>query len=124
MRSSGLTINGTSAQMPDGRGKGGQIRQWFNTSVFSIAQAFTFGTAGRTLRDVRYPGRANYDLSMFKEFRIKERINVTFRAEVFNALNKAQFGRANAQVGNTELGTINSTAVPPRQVQLALKLRF
>ncbi len=100
------------------------IAQWFNTSVFSVAPAYTFGNAPRTLPNVRQPGLKTADLSLFKSFSIKDRATVTFRAEAFNAFNTTQFGPAASVVGNSTFGVISSTAADPRDVQLALKLVF
>lgn len=116
--------NGTSAKI-EGGATNDRINEWFETSVFSIAPAFTFGNVGRTLPDVRNPGQRNLDLSLFKNFRPREgRLNVQFRAEAFNAFNTTQFNPPNAQLGNPSLGIISGTAINPRQVQLALKLMF
>ena len=116
--------NGQSAQLGGGRSEASKVAEWFNVNDFSIAPAFTFGTAPRTLPDVREPGKRNVDLSLFKSFNITERIRAIFRAEAFNAFNTTQFGYANSQIGNTAVGTISSTNVDPREVQLALKLQF
>jgi hypothetical protein len=103
------------------------IGQWFNTSVFSQPAAFTIGTAGRTLPDVRNPGVTDADLSLFKNnyFGKENRYNFQFRIEAFNALNHTQFGTANANIQNgASFGTITSTGVSARQVQLAAKFVF
>jgi len=48
---------------------------------------------GRLTNDnLRGPGLASTDLSLFKEFHAVERLNVQFRAEAFNAFNHVQFG--------------------------------
>ena len=56
------------------------INEWFNTSVFSLAPAYTFGNAPRTLPNVRQSGLNTADLSLFKSFKIHERATLTFRA--------------------------------------------
>ncbi len=118
--------NGSSAYIASGgRSKDDQIRQWFDTSVFSFSPAFTFGNLGRTLPDVRNPGQSNWDLSVFKNFRFSEnRFNAQFRAEAFNAFNTTQFSAPTAQLGNTSNGIISGLGVGSRQVQVALKLIF
>jgi hypothetical protein len=116
--------NGQSAKLPGDRSTADKIAEWFNVNDFAIAQAYTFGTAPRTLPDVREPGKRNVDLSLFKSFTVTERLRAIFRAEAFNAFNTPQFGYANAQIGNTAVGTISSTNVDPRAIQLALKLQF
>ncbi|MDQ1474467.1 MAG: hypothetical protein QOJ99_5947 [Bryobacterales bacterium] len=114
--------NGHSASIPNPT-----IDRWFDTSVFSQPPAFTIGTAGRTLPDVRNPGVTNADLSLFKNnyFGKENRYNVQLRIGAFNALNHPQFGAANANIQNGgSFGTITSTGVSARQVQLAAKFVF
>jgi hypothetical protein len=120
---------GNSSQRPNVSGEdpnlaSRSINEWFNTSVFSVAPAYTFGNAPRTLPNVRQPGLDTADLSLFKSFSIRERATLTFRAEAFNALNKTQFGPSASTVGNSNLGVISSTAADPRDIQFALKLLF
>jgi hypothetical protein len=114
--------NGHSAALPNPT-----IDRWFDTSVFSQPPPFTIGTAGRTLPDVRNPGVTNADLSLFKNnyFGKENRYNVQLRIEAFNALNHPQFGAANANIQNgSSFGTITSTGISARQVQLAAKFVF
>jgi hypothetical protein len=115
--------NGQSAAL-SGRSTQQQVAEWFNVTDFSIAPAYTFGDAPRTLPDVREPGKRNVDFSLFKNFNVTERLRAILRAEAFNGFNTPQFGYANAQIGNTAVGTISSTNVDPRAIQLALKLQF
>ncbi|MCI0391542.1 MAG: hypothetical protein MOB07_22600 [Acidobacteria bacterium] len=100
-----------------------RLGAWFDISQFSAASAFTFGSAPRTLPDVRNPGTKNFDLSFFKNnYFGDKKYNVQFRVEMFNAFNTAQFGAPGAQVGTNNFGVISGTALGPRQIQLALKL--
>jgi hypothetical protein len=52
------------------------------------------------------PGYVDTDFSLLKNTRIKERLNVQFRAEIFNIFNHANFGipdlNAFTAVGGTE----------------------
>jgi hypothetical protein len=118
-------------QRPDNTGQSAKISnqnidRWFNTSVFFQPPAFTLGTTSRTLPDVRNPGIANADLSLFKNnyFGNGERYNVQFRLESFNALNHPQWGAPDTNVNDGTFGQINSQANSPRQLQLALKFIF
>jgi hypothetical protein len=54
-------------------------------SVMTPPKAGTFGTMGRNI--FRDQGFKNVDLSVFKEFKFKERYGAQFRAEVFNLFN-------------------------------------
>ena len=96
-----------------------------------------YGTAGRNL--FRNPSFHTWDFSMTKDFRIKERLTVQFRGELFNVLNHPVFGQVDgghlanddpsagslanavetpdAAAGNPVLGSGSA-----RDVQLGLKL--
>ena len=74
----------------------------------------------------------NVDTSVFKKFRISERLNLQFRAEAFNLFNHVNLSYANPVVfsGNNASYSISSSAGVPtavltsRQIQFALKLIF
>ncbi len=73
------------------------------------------------------PDQINTDLSLAKLFPlgfIHEKSNVEFRVEAFNVFNHAQFANPTTDVALPTFGHIQSTAVAPRVVQLALKLNF
>ncbi len=103
-----------------------RLTGYFNTSVFSQPALYNFGNASRTLPDVRSHGVRNWDFSLFKNFRILEGLNVQFRAEAFNLLNRVQFSFPDQNFGNLGrgFGQINSQANAPRQVQFGLKILF
>lgn len=102
--------------------------------AFSIPPSGTVGTCGRNVG--RLPGLSQWDLSLVKMTRITERTKLQFRWEVFNVLNRANFGAlltTNIRSGN--FGTIGSTPDVdagnpvisqggPRSMQWALKLLF
>ena len=93
-----------------------QIAGWFDTPVFSFAQAFRFGNVARTMPDVRNPGLPTIDFSLFKKLRVKENVIFQIRAEAFNMTNTVQLGAPNAQFGSGQTGVTGGTAVGPRQV--------
>jgi hypothetical protein len=101
--------------------------QWFNPNAFALPAAGTFGNLGRgTLTG---PGLAEVDLSLVKSTPISDKASVQFRAEVFNALNRANFGTPNAivfanGVVSSSAGLITATATTSRQIQFGLKLIF
>jgi hypothetical protein len=72
---------------------------------------------------------ATLDLSFLKNTRIGERMNLQFRAEFFNILNRANFNFPNAitftPTGvSPTAGLITSTSTFSRQIQFGLKLRW
>ena len=78
------------------------------------------GNAGRNT--YQQPGLNNWDLSMFKNFKMTERFTTQFRWETFNTLNHTQFGSANVNTQSATFGAITSTRVTARRMQLGLKV--
>src|SRR5580692_4086931 len=111
----------------------GNPNQWFNPQAF-LAPAANSGFYGNVGRDTYIgPGLATWDFSTLKDTRIRERMTLQFRAEIFNLLNRANFNTPNLIVftpptpaNPTGLsgtaGAITSTTTTARQVQFALKL--
>jgi len=113
----------------------GNPSQWFNPSAF-LAPVFTpqtiaaanggfYGNLGRNT--LIGPGLATWDFSVLKDTRIREQLNLQFRAEIFNLLNRANFNQPNAVVFTPSgvsptAGVITSTTTTSRQVQFGLKL--
>jgi hypothetical protein len=108
----------------------GKPNQWFNPNAF-LAPANTAangGFYGNVGRDTLIgPGLATWDFSVLKDTRIRERLNLQFRVEIFNLLNRANFNLPNAVVFTPSgvsptAGVITSTSTTSRQFQFGLKL--
>jgi hypothetical protein len=94
---------------------------WFNKSAFTAAGQFSIGNSSRN--PIRGPGLQNADLMIGKTFRISERMNFEFRAEVFNISNTPPLNDPNGSLGSAAFGTITS-AGNPRDFEFAGKFRF
>ena len=107
---------------------------WLVPSAFGLPPAGTFGNLGKGA--LRGPGLFNTDLGISKNFPIKERMTVQFRAEFFNIFNRANFyspsnlsstgystGSLGDSFGGAGFGNILA-ARDPRIGQLALKVSF
>jgi hypothetical protein len=101
----------------------------FRTDVFAQPSVGTFGNAARYI--LRGPGVNNWDLTLSKEFPIKDQMRVQFRAEAYNAFNHTQFRSMDTQVRFDAQGNqINSAlsrftaARTPRIMQFALRFYF
>jgi hypothetical protein len=75
----------------DCRSHGGSKEQWFNPDAFTLDnyQLGTFGDS--SVGSCTGPGLANTDFSLFKNFKVNERVGVQLRFEFFNFFNKTQF---------------------------------
>ena len=117
-----INNNGTSAKLDNPT-----IDKWFNTGVFSNPAAFTIGTVGPLLPDVRTHGIRNVDAVMTKNvvFNVKERkLTLQFRAEFYNLFNHVQFASPNTSVTSQSFGQVTASANNPRDIQFGLKLSF
>ena len=47
---------------------------------------------------IRGPGRNNWNTSIFKNFKLKERLSVQFRAEAYNTFNHTQFNAVDTTI--------------------------
>jgi hypothetical protein len=105
---------------------GGNPAQLLNPSAFSIPSVTQpFGSAGRNI--VRGPSVEELDLGLHKNFALwSETSRLEFRAEAFNILNKTMFTPISGfgtTFGSSGFGSFTQT-LPPRQIQMALKLVF
>src|SRR5262249_44065573 len=97
------------------------IDRWFDVGAFVTPQQFTFGKAGN--RVLEGPGYFNVELGVHRNFRLTERVGMSFRWEMFNAFNRANFLVPNPSIGTLSAGQISGT-LPARIMQLGLKLNF
>jgi hypothetical protein len=95
--------------------------QWFNTAAFAFPAPGTFGNAGRNI--LEGPGYQNVNMSLLKNTRLTERVNLQFRAEAFNLFNHPNFNLPDNFLGSPTFGRITS-ARDPRHIQFGLKLLF
>jgi hypothetical protein len=97
--------------------------QWFNNNGnFTTPAVGTFGNCAPQLGGLRGPHYADVDLSLHKDFTLTERFRLQFRTDFINAFNHPQLNAPNMGLGTT-MGQITS-AQPPRNIQLALKLYY
>ena len=106
------------------------IHEWFNTGAFAYAPYGSFGTSPRYFSQLPGPGYEDWDIGIMKTWTLPEKIQVQFRAEMFNAFNRANFYQPNGSFNGCDpnatstcdstLGRITNT-LPSRNVQFAVK---
>jgi hypothetical protein len=104
---------------------------------------YWFGTAANRYDSILSPGINNWNMTLSRTFKPKERVTVDFAAQVTNTFNHTQFRPSfDMKLGNTSVavnspqgiqpgqgqsgtfGSHGNTTYDPRQVELVLKIRF
>ena len=82
-----------------------------NPAAFAAPQGLTFGDAGRNI--VRNPRQTNFDMAIYKQFRVRESMSLQFRAEAFNVFNHTEFayvgGDAGSAGNNSPIGSFTNS---------------
>ena len=125
-------VSGQSLKVHQGS-KAQWIQQYFNPAAFTYNAPGTFGNSGRNI--MYAPGWNSADMQFSKNFPFRERYNVQFRWEMFNAFNRTEFNGPSTDYNPSSTGTfgqITSTQCNgaiqciggPRVMQAGLKLNF
>ncbi len=97
--------------------------QFFNIAAF--AKVTVGGASGNERRGaVNGPGLWRYDMALLKNTRIRESVNLQFRAEGFNLFNHTNFQTVGTTLTTTSTFGHVTAVRDPRILQLALKLNF
>jgi hypothetical protein len=127
----GLLFNG---QLRPDRVKGASAvasRSGFNPIIDSYfksgawaAPAGTFGTAPRRDGSVRGWPNYNEDVSVFKDFTLKEQLKMRFTVEGGNIFNRTNFCDPDTNFSDGSFGSISTQCNQPRSFQLGLKFSY
>jgi hypothetical protein len=114
----------------NGRVQQGPEARWFNNAICSTSVTINcfaqpgnlqFGNLGPNV--ISGPGYWNMSLSLFKQFKVGERLNVQLRGESFSVVNTPNWNNPDTNIGNSTFGYITG-AGGNRTVQLGLKVSF
>ncbi len=94
---------------------------YYNPAAFAVPVGLTFGNNGRNT--LYQPSLVNFNMGLFKSFRITERQTIQFRWETFNTLNTTNFWHVDHALGDSAFMRATD-AHDPRIMQLALKWIF
>jgi hypothetical protein len=107
---------------------------YLNPAAFALPAPGQFGNLRRGF--IRQPGLKNVDFSMAKNWKVKEKYGIQFRAEMFNLFNHPSFSGFDAGMGasfdatgkftgftNGNFGHLNSDR-GPRNIQFGIKFNF
>jgi len=136
-----VTAPGTSLNAPNNTQTADQVKTnvqfigqpggyWYDPTAFAPVTDQRFGTAGRNI--LRGPSLWNTDLSIFRNFPIREPIRIQFRGEFFNLPNSSHFGSpidpsgtavASRNVTSSNFLKMNQS-YGERQIRFGLKVVF
>jgi hypothetical protein len=102
-----------------------RLDRWFDTTTFSQPAPFTLGNVSPLIADLRNHYANNWDLLVFKQFLVTERLRLQFLAKAFNAFNRVRFSSPNTTVtAGANFGRVTAQEHDPRQLHFSLKLLF
>jgi hypothetical protein len=98
---------------------------WFDTTAFAPTPIYSLGNGSRTEPNLRNPGLINLDAMLSRSQPLGERMNIQFRAELYNSTNHTNFNYNNLQTSVTaaNFGQITGASAG-RSMQLGLRLSF
>ena len=128
-----------NSSLHGGLGKHFRLGPYFNTQnvvpvpkqqipgCTPVGDPTCLSTTGRqgdsAVQSVEAPGYADWDLSGYKQWNFGEEVNLTFRADVFNAFNRVNFTGLDTGVHDTQFGQVTS-ANAAREIQMSLRFAF
>ncbi len=131
---------GINPSLPSGQQS---LNEWFNSCTLSITgvrgnctdasqpvawiirPAFTLRTASLYFPSIRTRRPFLMDSSLFKGFKIRERMQFQLRLEAFNTFNTVWFNGPSTSVGTSSFGVVTPTqANDPRNIQIGARFMF
>jgi hypothetical protein len=100
----------------------GTIEEFYDRSAFRPVTEPRFGNTGRNL--LRGPGVVNVNLGLFRDFALRERVKLQFRAESFNFTNTPHFAAPAANVNSANFMRISSADNDQRSFRFGLRLAW
>ena len=102
---------------------------YYDVSAFADVSSARLGTMG--FNTLRGPSQANWDLGIYRKFKLSERYNLEFRTLSFNFTNAPPFDLPDGELGDgssfmSVSGTVNVAreSLSQRQFEFALRLTF
>ena len=107
-----------------------KVERWFNTDAgFERDSRQQLAQNIRTLplrfTGLRGDGFNHWDLSLFKSWRVRDRVTLQLRAEAQDALNHAMFAAPNTAPANTAFGQVTASIAPEqRRINISTRLSW
>ena len=98
---------------------------YLNKAAFLDPANYTAGDIARSAPlGLFAPHNADFDLSVRREFRIWERVRLSFQADAFNLNNAVHFAAPGTNIDSATFGIFSSMANQPRKLQFSARISF
>ena len=98
------------------------VGKWFNPANDVLPQIGTFATTSRNF--ISMPGTNNWDMSLYKTFRLQERTSLQLRADAFNPWNHTEFNTVGLTYSTPSTFSKVITAKNARNLMIGLRLQW
>ena len=98
---------------------------YLNKTAFVDPANYTWGSIPRSAPlGLFAPHNAELDISVRREFPIRERVRLAFQADAFNINNAVHFAAPGTGIDSASFGIFSSMANQPRKLQFSARLSF
>ena len=109
----------------DGNVLGSSPTSYLDRTAFVAPAAYTAGNLPRTgVYGLNAPFNSSIDISLRREFAIREKIRLAIQCDAFNINNAVRFGAPGTNPDQASFGTLTSQANQPRRLQLNARITF
>jgi hypothetical protein len=106
-------------------GKSVTSTPYLDKTAFADPAPFTVGNLARSAPfGLLAPHNASVDLSVRREFHLRERVRLAFQADAFNVNNAVHFAAPGTNIDSATFGTVTTMANQPRKLQFSARLSF
>ena len=98
---------------------------YLNKAAFVVPAPYTVGNVARgAALGLNVSHTTNFDLSVHRDFKIREHWRLSLQSDAFNILNSVYFGAPGANIDAASFGLVTSQSNLPRRLQLSARIMF
>ena len=117
-----IRINGNYG---NGNVTGSSPTSYLDRTAFTAPAAYTVGSLPRTgVYGLNAPYTYSVDMSIRREFKIREKVTLALQGDAFNLLNAVNFAAPALNPDQASFGTLTAQANQPRKLQVNARISF
>ena len=98
---------------------------YLNKAAFVVPAPYTVGNVARSAAlGLNVSHVTNFDLSVHRDFKIREHWRLSLQSDAFNILNSVYFGAPGTNIDAANFGLVTSQSNLPRRLQLSARITF